>query len=144
MRYPLIALMLVFLTPTSAFSASELAGKCRELGRSKQFQAAIQLVDKYESSFPNDENAIYCRGEAKYSLGDKKGALLDLKEAYSYDPTYLEVLKGIIQIYQELGDEAGMCENWSLLKMRNAHASRDDRYDLDTPYGYRLDRACSR
>jgi len=144
MRYPLIALMFAFLVPTPAFSASELADKCRELGQSNQFQEAVQLVNKYETSFPNDQDAIYCRATAKYALGDKKGALIDLKKAYSYDPTYLTVLKDIIRVYGELGDKVGMCESWSILKTRNMLASRDDRYDLNTEYGSRLNRTCAR
>lgn len=143
MRRALGFLLLTFLFPAPAWSESELETKCKQLGRDKSLREAIQLVDKYEAKFPKDAGAVFCRGTAKFMLGDQKGAISDLEKAYRYDPTYVAILKDMVVMLEKMGNKSKMCETWSFFKFQNMRAPRSERFDPNSEYGRKIDRTCS-
>lgn len=134
----------ILLLPTPVLADSELAEKCQELGRNEQYRQAIDIVDKYLGQFPGDNNALFCRAGAKNALGDSQGALQDLQAAYKLDESRVDILRGIILVYQKLGEKSKMCRTWSILKYRNITAPRDYRFDLDTDFGRELQSVCTK
>lgn len=137
-----IAILVSLLLPSGVLANSPLAERCQDLGQNGNYQQARDLVDKYISEYPNDNDALFCRAGAKNELGDLQGSLADLKLAYRIDESRVDILRGMILVYQKLGNKTAMCKVWSTLKVRNITAPRDLRYDLNSNFGREINSQC--
>ena len=61
----------------------------------RQLKDAIENYNKRIRLNPNDEEAYYYRGDAKFYLSDYKGAIADFKKAIELDPNNAEAYYNI-------------------------------------------------
>jgi tetratricopeptide (TPR) repeat protein len=71
-----------------ADSAAALVSRARGLFELSKYKDAIALLDRALALDPNQPRALVLRGDAKSSLGDDAGALLDYNQAIHLAPEY--------------------------------------------------------
>jgi tetratricopeptide (TPR) repeat protein len=74
---------------------------------------------------PQDAQAYFDRGNAKYGLGDKKGAIADYDSAIRINPQYAEVYSNRGVVKSDLGDKKGAIADYDSAIRLNPGSSRD-------------------
>jgi protein O-mannosyl-transferase len=73
------------IVPTRAFAALQ----------AKQYQAAITDYTQTIAWKPNDAIAYHNRGVCRFNLGDKAGAIADIRKSLALDPNYSEAVQNL-------------------------------------------------
>jgi serine protease Do len=79
--------------------------------RRGRYQQAIAGYTSYVNKHPKDALAYGYRGNAKFTAGDKRGAIADFDQAFLLDPKLVQVLKNRAIAKASLGDKAGALQD---------------------------------
>ena len=113
MRLRPLVLALALLAGSAALPAraadppAAAVQQARSAFGAKQFRQAIDLLDPYLAANPRDARAFVLRGDAKASLDDDKGALLDYNKAIAIAPEYQYAYETRCETRLQLDDAAG-------------------------------------
>jgi S1-C subfamily serine protease/tetratricopeptide (TPR) repeat protein len=97
------------LKPNAPMVLNERGGV---LGNMKQYKAAIAIYDQIIKMQPG-AIAYSNRGNAKYALGDKQGAISDFNQAISLNPKYAKTYSNRGNAKYALGDKQGAISDFN-------------------------------
>ncbi|MEA5549489.1 tetratricopeptide repeat protein [Anabaena cylindrica UHCC 0172] len=98
------------LTSSEADEYIRLGNECLE---KEDYQDAFGYYTQVLQLRPNNEDAYFYRGKARYYLGDKQGAIEDLTQAIKIDPNFASAYfnRGVAR--SKLGDKQGAIDNYT-------------------------------
>jgi serine protease Do len=79
--------------------------------QSGRYRQALEGYDSYVKKYPKQGLGYGHRGNAKFTMGDKRGAIADYDVAFKLDPTLVQVLKNRAIAKSSLGDKAGALQD---------------------------------